>query len=304
MASNRMEQVEVQRQQIRESPHPERPTIVIPETRGKEVPVQDSPGPKPWDLEVIRNERAARCKVQFSEASYTSSRRHRQSLGSRTDCGTDIRDGPVANPFLNPTDGIAPDDCSVLSSPSKLDSCHDIATFAPNGTFAVARSPEPERKTWRGLGSRTDCGTDIRDGPVANPFLNPTDGIAPDDCSVLSSPSKLDSCHDIATFAPNGTFAVARSPEPERKTWRGRRRKSETRHQGPHPFVPGKVRRKTPGEVNHRHYTQYVYSKADTDYTTTHHYLCETTDLNKPVYYYMMRVGIPDWILITGSRCI
>lgn len=233
MASNRIEQVEVQRQQIRESPHPERPTIVIPETRGKEVPVQDSPGPKPWDLKVIRNERAARCKVQFSEASYTSSRRHRQSLGSRTDCGTDIRDGPVANPFLNPTDGIAPDDCSVLSSPSKLDSCHDIATFAPNGTFAVARSPEPERKTWR-----------------------------------------------------------------------GRRRKSETRHQGPHPFVPGKVRRKTPGEVNHRHYTQYVYSKADTDYTTTHHYLCETTDLNKPVYYYMMRVGIPDWILITGSRCI
>lgn len=200
MASNRIEQVEVQPQLIRESPHPERPTIAIPETWGEGALIQDSSGPKPWDLEVIRNERAARRKVQFSEASYTSSRRHRQSLGSRTDGGSDIKDGPVANPFLDPIDGIAPDDCSVLSPPSKPDYCHNIATVAPYGIFAIARSPAPDRKTWRGRGQ-----------------------------------------------------------------------KSVTRHQGPHPFVPGKVRHKTPGEVNHRHYTQYVYSKADTDCNTTHH---------------------------------
>ncbi|KAH7371851.1 hypothetical protein BKA64DRAFT_689626 [Cadophora sp. MPI-SDFR-AT-0126] len=201
MTTSRIEQVDEQRQLMR-SAAPERPTIIIPETWGLEA--QEASGPKPWDLEVIRNERDARRKAQFPEASYISSHQHRQSLGSRTDGGIDNKDGPVENPFLDPADNIAPDDCS---------------------------------------GVRT-------------------------------------------VVTPNGTVAVPRSPPPERKSSKGKRRHPGTRYQGPHSFVSGQIRHKTPGEVNRKHYTQYVDSKMHTDNAMTHHYLCETSDLEKPVYYY------------------
>ncbi|KAH9215827.1 hypothetical protein DL95DRAFT_499241 [Leptodontidium sp. 2 PMI_412] len=213
MPSSRTKEVEEQRQQIRGSiSRPERPTIIIPETWGTNA--QEGVRPKPWDLEVIRNERVGRRKVQFSEASYISSRQHRQSLGARTDGGSDINDGPGANPFLDPEDNIAPDDRSGVAS------------------------SEPE-------------------------FYN-----------------------NVTIVTPGGTFVVSRSPPPERKTPKGRRRETAPRYQGPHPFVPGKARHKLPGEVNRRHYTQYIYSNSHTDYAMTHHYLCETSDLLKPVYYY------------------
>ncbi|KAK0122909.1 hypothetical protein ONS96_009934 [Cadophora gregata f. sp. sojae] len=210
MASSRTEQVNEQRQQMQRRTFSERPTIVIPESLGSEV--HKNSGPKPWDLEVIRNDRAARRKVQFSESSHTSSRRHRQSLGSRTDGGSDIKERPVANPFLDPIDSIAPDESGGVSPPSEPEFCNNITVVTPNGTFAVAHSPPPSVKPPKG--------------------------------------------------------------------------KSETQYQGLHPFVPGKVRHTTPGEVSRRHFTQYVYSKTQTDYAMTHHYLCETSNPEEPVYYY------------------
>lgn len=40
------------------------------------------------------------------------------------------------------------------------------------------------------------------------------------------------------------------------------------------------------GEVHRKKYTQYVYSVTNTDFRITHHFLCETSDLERPVYYY------------------
>ncbi|KAI6709707.1 hypothetical protein JHW43_007780 [Diplocarpon mali] len=69
-----------------------------------------------------------------------------------------------------------------------------------------------------------------------------------------------------------------------------RRHKSDksthVRFQDTHPFVPGKIRHKQPGEVNRRNFTQYVYSHTNTDFRITHHFLCEKDDIEKPVYYY------------------
>ncbi|PBP23408.1 hypothetical protein BUE80_DR005954 [Diplocarpon rosae] len=69
-----------------------------------------------------------------------------------------------------------------------------------------------------------------------------------------------------------------------------RRHKSDksthVRFQDTHPFVPGKIRHKQPGEVSRRNFTQYVYSHTNTDFRITHHFLCEKDDLEKPVYYY------------------
>jgi hypothetical protein len=40
------------------------------------------------------------------------------------------------------------------------------------------------------------------------------------------------------------------------------------------------------GGLHHKKYTQYVYSHTSSDYRITHQYLCEKSDLEKPVYYY------------------
>ncbi|CZT43208.1 uncharacterized protein RSE6_03207 [Rhynchosporium secalis] len=178
-----------------------------------------SGGPKPWDLEVIRNERAGRRKVELSEISYeyNSTSNRPRSIVARTD-GTSDNEGAVTNPFWDAADDIAPDDHDPLASPTGSE-INTVKIVTSSGTFAVA---------------------------VASPPLLP----------------------------------------PERQSSKRRTGKSETRYQGLHPFVPGKVNHNYPGGTNRRHFKQYVYSSTQPEYAMTHHYLCETSDLEKPIFYY------------------
>ncbi|KAI9047280.1 hypothetical protein LZ554_008731 [Drepanopeziza brunnea f. sp. 'monogermtubi'] len=127
----------------------------------------------------------------------------------------------------------------------------------------------------------------------------PGSGAAPDDYLSLpmasparsgaSSPAVGDYCSGLLAVEPpsptnHGTKAPPSSIE--RLGSKGKRNKNYIRFQGSHPFVPGKIRHKHPGGLHHKKYTQYVYSHTSSEYRTTHQYLCETSDLEKPVYYY------------------
>ncbi|KAL2062660.1 hypothetical protein VTL71DRAFT_5732 [Oculimacula yallundae] len=240
-------------------------------TQPAENAASEDNGLKPWDLEDIRNEREGRRKIQFSEAGEANLRHGRRSFGERAGESSDVDEGAVLSPFRNEPEGRRKVRFSEVS-----------------GTSA--------RRGRQSFGAMIDGNSDVDEGPVTNPFLDPED-IAPDDCSNIASPNGSE-FNTVKIVTPSGTFAEASPlasplpnplespPLPEIVPSKDKRRKTETRFQGPHPFVPGKVNHIYPGETNRKHFTQYVYSSTQPDYAITHHYLCETSDLKKPVYYY------------------